>query len=199
MVKRVIGGNYGLQLPFMKKLIVSNAIEAYNLPQGVICQLYRAMAAKQPGVVSHVGLQTYMDPRQEGGEMNAATTEDSSRWSRWRDVNGCSTGRRRRRWRSSAGPPRTKTATYRARARSDDAGRYLSIAQAVHNAGGTVVCQVERLAQRGASIRRWCSIPGFLIDLLVLVPEQMQTYAARYDPSRSGETRCRSPPSRPIR
>ena len=76
MVKRVIGGNYGLQLPFMKELIVTNEVEAYNFPQGVMSQLCRAMAAKQPGVITHVGLGTYMDPRQEGGKMNAAATED---------------------------------------------------------------------------------------------------------------------------
>ncbi len=70
LVGRVIGGNFGLQLPFMRELIVSNEIEAYNIPQGVLCQLYRAMAAGQPGIVTHVGLHTYMDPRQEGGRMN---------------------------------------------------------------------------------------------------------------------------------
>ena len=76
MIKRVIGGNYGLQLVFMKELITTGEIEAYNFPQGVLCQLYRAMAAKQPGVVTHIGLHTYIDPRQEGGKMNNATTED---------------------------------------------------------------------------------------------------------------------------
>ena len=73
LIKRVIGGNFGLQLPFMKDLIVSNRIEAYNFPQGVMCQLYRAMAAKQPGLISHVGLGTYIDPRIEGGKMNQVT------------------------------------------------------------------------------------------------------------------------------
>ena len=75
LIKRVIGGNFGLQLPFMKELIVSNRIEAYNFPQGVMCQLYRAMAGKQPGLISHVGVGTYIDPRLEGGKMNAVTTE----------------------------------------------------------------------------------------------------------------------------
>ena len=39
LVKRVIGGNFGLQLPFMKELIVSNNFDAYNFTQGVMCQL----------------------------------------------------------------------------------------------------------------------------------------------------------------
>ena len=73
LVKKVIGGNYGLQIPFMKNLIVSNKIEAYNLPQGILSQLCRTMASKQPGIISKVGLKTYIDPRVEGGRMNKKT------------------------------------------------------------------------------------------------------------------------------
>ena len=65
----------------------------------------------------------------------------------------------------------------------------LSIAQAVHNAGGTVICQVKRLAKRGSLNPQMVKIPGFLVDYLVVEPEQMQTFATFYDPSRSGETR----------
>ena len=75
LLKRTIGGNYGPQ-PRLMKLIVANEVEAYNLPQGVLCQLYRAIAAKQPGIITHVELHTYMDPRQSGGRMNAAARED---------------------------------------------------------------------------------------------------------------------------
>ena len=64
----------------------------------------------------------------------------------------------------------------------------LSIAQAVHNAGGTVVCQVERLAQRGTLHPQMVRVPGFLIDHFVVDPEQMQNYAVRFDPSLCGET-----------
>lgn len=65
----------------------------------------------------------------------------------------------------------------------------LSIAQAVHNAGGIVVCQVKRLVRRGTLHPQMVKIPGFLIDHIVLDPDQKQTYATQYDPSRSGETR----------
>ena len=61
----------------MKNLIVSNEIEAYNLPQGILSQLCRTMASKQPGIISKVGLKTYIDPRVEGGRMNKKTKEYS--------------------------------------------------------------------------------------------------------------------------
>lgn len=75
LVRRVIGGNFGMQLPFMK-MILAQDVEAYNFPQGVMTHLCRAMAGRQPGVLTHVGLETYMDPRQDGGRMNARTTEE---------------------------------------------------------------------------------------------------------------------------
>jgi propionate CoA-transferase len=50
-----------------------------------------------------------------------------------------------------------------------------------------VICQVKRLARRGSLHPQMVKIPGFLIDYVVVEPDQMQTYATGYDPSRSGE------------
>lgn len=186
LVKRVIGGNFGLQLPFMKELIVSNAVEAYNYPQGVLSQMCRAMAAKQPGIITHVGLHTYMDPRQEGGKMNARATEDlieviqlaGREWLFYR-------------------APTPNIALIRGTTADEDGyvsmehegttREDLSIAQAVHNAGGIVICQVKRLAQRGSLHPQMVQIPGFLIDYFVHDPDQWQTFGTQFDPRVCGE------------
>ncbi|HIC29589.1 MAG TPA: acyl CoA:acetate/3-ketoacid CoA transferase, partial [Rhodospirillales bacterium] len=69
MVKRVIGGHW-VWSPRMQELARDNKIEAYVLPGGVMMQLMREIAAKRPGLITHVGLGTFADPRLDGGRMN---------------------------------------------------------------------------------------------------------------------------------
>jgi len=74
MLYKIIGGHWGLQ-PKIMDLISSNKVLAYNFPQGQFAQLYRSMAGGEPGKISKVGLGTFIDPRIEGGKMNARTKE----------------------------------------------------------------------------------------------------------------------------
>ncbi|MBE9607330.1 acyl CoA:acetate/3-ketoacid CoA transferase [Acetobacteraceae bacterium H6797] len=188
LVKRVFGGHYGLQVPFMA-LIDGNQIEAYNFPQGVMTSLCRAMAGGQPGVLTHVGLETYMDPRLGGGRMNPRTTEEFVEVVNLLD----------KEWLFYRSPGAPRVAILRGTTADEDGyismeheattREDISIAQAVHKAGGIVICQVKRLAKRGSLHPQMVKIPGFLVDYVVLEPEQMQTFGTRFDPSRCGETR----------
>ena len=75
MCRRVIGGHWGMS-PRMGALAMEEALEAYNMPQGVMAQMVRSMASRGPGVITKIGLGTYIDPRQSGGKMNQSARED---------------------------------------------------------------------------------------------------------------------------
>jgi acetate CoA-transferase len=171
---RVIGGHWA-QSPRLADMAERNEIEAWNLPQGVICQLLRASAAGQPGILTHVGLGTFIDPRQTGGKLNKRTREDLVRLM---EIDGRET--------LFYKAPRIDVAIIRGTTADTDG--YVSMeeeiayldtlaaAQAAHNNGGLVIVQVQRLVRAGTLHPRSVRIPGFLVDALVVVPEQTQLY-----------------------
>jgi propionate CoA-transferase len=75
MIARWMGGHTGLA-PGLAKMVVNGDCEGYCIPQGVVTQLWREIAAHRPGVITKTGLGTFFDPRLQGGKLNKATTEN---------------------------------------------------------------------------------------------------------------------------
>lgn len=70
-----VAGHYGAAVN-LGQLIFENKVKAYNLPQGILQKMFRSRVEGLPGAISQVGLHTYVDPRLEGGRMNAVTDRD---------------------------------------------------------------------------------------------------------------------------
>ena len=189
MVKRVIGGHWD-RAPKLGDLALSNKIEAYNLPQGVISHMYRDIAAHNIGTITHVGLYTFADPRNGGGKLNDVTKEDLVKVV---EIEG------QERLLYKAFPINVVflRASY-----ADEYGNctvhreigpidVTAMAQACKNSGGRVIVQVEKIVQGGSLDPKLVAIPGIYVDSIVVgsIEDNEQCLGMPYDGSLTGEFR----------
>ncbi|WP_419922591.1 acyl CoA:acetate/3-ketoacid CoA transferase [Candidatus Poriferisodalis sp.] len=191
LLTSVIAGSYpsgpsSMTPPAIRTMIDENRIQAWNLPSGVIFQMHAAGTARQPGVLTKVGIGTFVDPRIQGGALNEATptdlvgvlTVDGEEWLNYPPL------------RPDVALIRGTTADSHGNITTEHEGSPLGILEqafAARSNGGIVIAQVKRIAKAGSLPAQNVQVPGAIVDAVVVVPDQMQATETLYDPALSGE------------
>jgi propionate CoA-transferase len=187
LMKRTIGSNLGNE-PALAEMVAAGEIEAYSFPQGVLSQLCREIAGRRPGLLTSIGLETFVDPRQGGGKQGRAT-EDLVELVQLAGQE----------WLFFPSFP-IDVAVIRGW-EIDEAGNLgmsgeaingemLAMAMAARNSGGIVIAQARHLVAGGSLPPRSVAVPGALVDYAYLDPDQTQTYQTAYSPFYSGQRRA---------
>jgi propionate CoA-transferase len=198
LVTKWIGGHTGAA-PAMAHLIEENQCQAYCIPQGVEAQLYREIAAHRPGLITHVGIGTFVDPRLGGGRMNQATTAD---YVKVIEIEG-------QEYLLYPSFPidvaviRGTTADELGNVTLDEEALLLGqlpMAEAAKNSGGIVIAQVKYVAQAGTLHPKHVRVPAPLVDYVVVAssPEFHPQTAGGFDPALSGDLRVPLESAKPL-
>jgi propionate CoA-transferase len=192
LLARIIGGSYpsgpsSSEPPLIWQMLLANEIPAYNVPSGIMLDMLREAAAKRPGVLTKVGLDTFVDPDHQGCAMNDKAAADPI--VRKMEFEG-----EEYLYFPSIAPTigiiRGSTADDRGNITFDQEGAYLGameVALAAHNSGGKVIAQVKRVVPSSELRPHQVRVPGILVDAVVEAPDQWQTTQTVYDPAISGE------------
>jgi propionate CoA-transferase len=199
MFSSTLGRHYG-QVPKVAELVLNEQVEAWTLPMGSISRMIRAQSTHSPGHITDVGIGTYVDPDLSGGAANESASKSPLHKELVTKLN-------------INGQP---TLMYKAlpihvaliRGTTSDLSGNIScehesllsdqrsIATAAKNSpGGLVIAQVKRIAANGSIPARNVSVPGPLVDCVVVVDEEDQdtlhpmSYLERHNPNFSGEIR----------
>lgn len=192
MIARIIGGSYPsgpstADPPLIWQRILAEEVAAWNVPSGIIFDMLREGAARRPGVLTKVGMDTFVDPDQDGCAMNATARQtplvrrvvfEGDTWLHFPPL------------RPDVAVIRATTADENGNLTFEQEGATLGameMALAARNCGGTVIAQVRRVAAQGTLRPHDVRVPGILVDAIVEAPDQLQTTATPYDPAISGE------------
>lgn len=192
MIRRIIGGSYpsgptNADPPLIWQRILADDLAAWNVPSGIVFDMLREGAAKRPGVLTKVGMETFVDPEQDGCAMNARARQtplvrrvefDGETWLHFPAL------------RPDVAIIRATTADENGNLTYEQEGATLGameMALAARTNGGIVIAQVRRVAAQGTLRPHDVRVPGILVDAIVEAPDQLQTTATPYDPAISGE------------
>ncbi len=192
MLKRVIAAHFTWS-PRIQQLIRENKIEAYCFPGGVIQQLLREIGAGRPGLFTHCGLETFTDPRQQGGRCNERSQDELVELL---EIGGQEVLRYKP-FRVDAAIVRGTYADTRGNVSPEEEAVDMdihSIALAAHTCGGVTIVQVRQVVESGSLPARHVRIPGIMVDAVVEDPGQQQFYGLEYDASVSGSKRAHLDP-----
>ena len=192
LISTIIGGSYpsgpsSAEPPLIWQMLGRNEIAAYNVPSGVIFDILREAAGMRPGVLTKVGLETFVDPDLDGCAMNDAARRkpivkkiqfEGDEWLFFPAI------------KPDVAIIRASTSDERGNLTFEHEGAYLGameLALAARNCGGIVIAQAKRIAQAGTLRPHDVRVPSILVDCIVEAPDQLQTTATVYDAAISGE------------
>ncbi len=192
LLTRILGGSYpsgpsSSEAPPIWKMLLADKIPAYNVPSGILFDMLREAAAKRPGVLTKVGMDTFVDPAQCGCAMNAKAKAapivkrvsfEGEDWLYFPAIA------------PTVGIIRGSIADENGNLSFEHEGAYLGameVALAAHNNGGIVIAQAKRVVANGTLRPHAVRVPGILVDYVVEAPEQWQTTQTPFDPAISGE------------
>lgn len=192
LLKKILAGSYpsgpsSAEPPLIWQMITNNEIPAYNIPSGILFDMHREAAARRPGVLTKVGLDTFVDPKRQGTAMNDKAREapvvkrvsfEGEDWLYFPAIA------------PQVAIIRATTADERGNLTYEHEGATLGgldQALAARNNGGIVIAQVKRIAREGTLKPHDVRVPGVLVDYIVVDPDQKQTTQTLYDPAISGE------------
>lgn len=180
--------------PAISKAVNDNRIAGYFVPLSLFGHLFRATAAGEPGYLSHVGLNTFVDPREEGCLMNEKARSSGREVVRLMPIDGKD---------CLFFPAINIDVALLRGSYADEEGNIscekeavhsevLEMANAVHNRGGIVIFQVEKIVKKDMLDPRLVTVHKRSVDYVVLSNpgEHLQTYdSPDYRPELSGEVR----------
>ena len=192
LLKRIIGGSYpsgptNAEPPLIWQMIGREEVAAWNVPSGILFDMLREGAGQRPGVLTKVGMDTFVDPAQDGCAMNASARAEplvqrvrfmGEDWLHFSAIH------------PDVAIIRATTADENGNLTYEHEGATLGameMALAARNSGGIVIAQVKRIARAGSLKPHDVRVPGILVVIIVDAPDQLQTTATHYDPAISGE------------
>lgn len=188
MVTTSIGSGFSyLKTSRMTKMVLENKVKAHLMPMGTVFKLLQSAASNVPFVLTDVGIDTFVDPRVEGGRMNEATTESLAKVVSFegKDYLYYKT-------------PKIDVAFIRGTT-ADETGNIsmeeepvhlgvLTLAMAAKASGGKVIAQVKRTAQKGSIDPKTVVVPGIFVDAVV-VDEDQNFSGEKQNPALTGAIR----------